>query len=191
MKVCVFCAASETISVVYKQAAVALGAVLVRHGYTLVYGGGRVGLMGVLGETVSKGGGTTIGVIPERLFSRERAFKEASELVITPDMRTRKAALEARSDVMVALPGGFGTLEELIETITGKYLGYHQKPIFILNINGFFDSLLTVFNQYVAEGFAPATHLKVFEVVSSVSALESRLQAFAQFPTVETAISKG
>lgn len=142
---------------------------------TLVYGGGNTGLMGEVARAVHEKGGRVIGIIPEALRQRERAYTEADTLLITPDMRTRKAELEAQSDAFVALPGGIGTLEEIVEIITGRYLGYHAKPIFFLNIAGFFDPLFLFFDHAASQGFIPPSNREAWGVVGSVAELITKL----------------
>jgi len=167
MNICVFCAASETIAESYKEVARQFGRSIAQRGHTLVYGGGNIGLMGELARAVHEENGQVIGVIPESLKLKERAYTLSDRLVVTPDMRTRKAAMDELADVFVALPGGFGTLEEVIEVITARYLGFHHKQIFFLNTQRFYDPLLELFAHFSREGFAQPQHEVSFEVVET------------------------
>ncbi len=127
---------------------------LAERGDTLLYGGGSVGLMGTLARSMHAGGGTVVGVIPRRLLRKELAYDACDELFVTPDLRARKATLMRRADAFVALPGGFGTLEEISEALTHQHLGYHDKPVVIYNIAGFFDPLGQLFDHFYETGMA-------------------------------------
>ena len=160
----VYCSSSDQIDRGYFDAAEALGAALGARGDTLVYGGGRIGLMGALARAVHAHGGRVVGVIPESMKSVEVAYTEADELLVTETMRQRKQLMEDRGDAFVVLPGGFGTLEELLEIITGRVLRHHAKPVVLLNCQGFYDHLLELFDRLYATGFArrkdfPAYHV--------------------------------
>ena len=150
----VFCSSSDQIDPRFFEATEALGRAIGERGDTLVYGGGRIGLMGALAESVHAGGGRVVGVIPERMKSAEVAYTDADELVVTDTMRQRKQIMEDRGEAFVVLPGGFGTLEELLEAITHHRLKFHDKPVVLLNTLGFYDSLLALFDRLFAEGFA-------------------------------------
>jgi uncharacterized protein (TIGR00730 family) len=135
-------------------AAAELGAAIAKRRLTLVYGGGRVGLMGVVARSVHAHGGRVIGVIPDFLRRHEVAYEEADELIVTKDLRERKAIMEERADAFVALPGGFGTLEEILEILTLKQLATHTKPVVFLNTERFFDPLLALFEHLFDQSFA-------------------------------------
>jgi uncharacterized protein (TIGR00730 family) len=152
--VCVYCSSSAAVDPVHVTAARAFGEGLAARGHVLVWGGASVGLMGEVSSAARAAGGITVGVIPEALQAREIADHEADELVVTPDMATRKAEMGRRADAFVALPGGFGTLEELLEQLTLRLLGYHAKPIVIVDVAGFWDPLLALFEHLCAERFA-------------------------------------
>ena len=154
--ICVFSSSSDAVAPHYVELAESFGAMLARRQMGLVYGGGRVGLMGVLARAVHAHGGTVVGVIPDFLRAQEVAYEDADELIITRDLRERKAIMESRSDAFVALPGGFGTLEEILEILTLKQLATHAKPVVFLNARGFFDPLLALFEQLYREQFAKA-----------------------------------
>jgi uncharacterized protein (TIGR00730 family) len=162
-QLCVFCGSSDGANPRHRQAAVALGASLARRGIGLVYGGAHCGLMGALADAVLEGGGRVVGVMPQALVQMERAHEGLSELIITPDMHTRKAKMSQLADAFLALPGGFGTLDELCEIVTWAQLGFHRKPIGILNSDGFWDGLLTFLAHGRAEGFIPASNLALLQ----------------------------
>src|SRR5579859_4839874 len=134
MRVCVFCSSSNTIAPVYAEAARVLGSGLAERSWPLVYGGGSAGLMGEVARAVHAGGGRVIGVIPQTLLDLEVGYLAADELIVTTTMRERKALMDVRADAFVALPGGFGTLEELLEILTLKQLRWHDRPVFIVNM---------------------------------------------------------
>jgi uncharacterized protein (TIGR00730 family) len=175
--VCVYCSSSDHIADTYPPVADALGRGLVQQGHRLVYGGGTVGLMGVVARAVHDAGGTVIGVIPERLEAREGlAYELADDLIVTDTMQERKRRMFTEADAFVVLPGGFGTLEEFLEVLTLKQLGYHDRPIVLLNTGGFFDPLLDFFRTLHAERFARAN---VTEVVHVAATPEAALQHLA------------
>jgi uncharacterized protein (TIGR00730 family) len=151
--ICVFSSSSDAVAPHHTELATTLGTLLASRGLTLIYGGGRVGLMGALARAVHAGGGRVIGVIPGFLRAKEIAYEEADELIITADLRERKAIMESRADAFIALPGGFGTLEEILEILTLKQLATHAKPVVFLNPRGFFDPLLALFEQLYREQF--------------------------------------
>jgi uncharacterized protein (TIGR00730 family) len=154
--VCVFCGSSQGAREAYAAAARAIGRELVSRGIRLVYGGARIGLMGVLADTVLGLGGEVIGVIPRGLLERELAHDGLTELRITASMHERKALMGELSDGFVALPGGYGTLEEFAEVLTWAQLGIHDKPCGLLDVDGFFGSLFAFFDHLAGEGFVGA-----------------------------------
>ncbi|MES2792847.1 MAG: TIGR00730 family Rossman fold protein [Planctomycetota bacterium] len=174
--ICVFCGSSSGQDPVYRAAATAMGQVLVRHGRGLVYGGGSVGLMGVIADSVLAAGGNVIGVIPEKLAVVELLHRGVRDMRIVPTMHVRKALMAELSDSFIALPGGYGTLEELFEVITWAQLGIHSKPIGILNTNGYFDALLSFVDRTIADGFIKPAHLGLFVVATDPEELLQRLQ---------------
>ena len=149
--VCVYCGSSPGARPVYAAAAQAFGTALARAGLTLVYGGGRVGLMGLIADTVLAAGGRAIGVIPELLVEREVGHTGLTELHVVPDMHQRKKLMADLADAFVALPGGAGTLEEFFEVFTWTQLGYHRKPVGLLDVDGFYDPLMTMLRHTVDE----------------------------------------
>ena len=142
--VCVYCGSGPGTNPRFIEAAVALGKALADNAIRLVYGGGSIGLMGALATSVLDHGGAVTGIIPDFLTSRENALTRVQEMIVTPDMHERKRLMFERSDAFVALPGGIGTLEELVEQLTWQQLGRHSKPILIANIDGFWEPLLAL-----------------------------------------------
>lgn len=163
---CVYCSSSNAVAPHYAEAAVELGTLIGQRGLTLVYGGASVGLMGQLAQAVQRAGGRVLGVIPQSLRDREIAYEAADELIVTRDLRERKAVMEARADAFVALPGGFGTLEEILEVLTLKQLRSHQKPIVFLNTSGFYDRLLAVFEQLYEQRFTKADYRHCYTIAA-------------------------
>ena len=151
--VCVYCGSAPGVDPRHKDAAVAFGAALARAGVRLVYGGGGRGLMGALARSVLDHGGAVIGIIPEFLRSKEQMLQDVQELIVTPDMHTRKRLMFERADAFVALPGGVGTLEELVEQMTWSQLGRHEKPVLVADIAGFWRPLLDLLAHMRASGF--------------------------------------
>ena len=166
--ICVYCSSSDAVSPVFFDAATQLGAAIGRRNLTLVYGAGAVGLMGALARAVHQHGGRVTGVIPEFMHAKGVAYQDADELVVTGDMRERKAVMEERADAFVGLPGGFGTLEEILEVLTFKQLEIHAKPIVLLNTRGFYDQLLGLFEHIYRERFAKPDHRRLMYVTDDV-----------------------
>ena len=152
-KVCVYCGSSPGTDPAYVEAAEAFGRILAEAKVGLVYGGGEIGLMGTLANAVLDHGGEVTGIIPNFLLTRERALRRAHELVVTRDMHERKRKMFDMADAFVTLPGGVGTLEEVVEQITWMQLGRHRKPILLANINGFWDPLCALFDHMKALEF--------------------------------------
>jgi uncharacterized protein (TIGR00730 family) len=162
--VCVFCGSSAGRVGAYIDAAAAFGRELAARGLGLVFGAGHVGLMGVLADAVLAAGGSAVGVIPSFMVEKELAHRGLTELLVVETMHQRKALMAERSDAFVALPGGFGTLEELFEIVTWGQLGIHRKPVGVLNVGGFFDPLLAWVRRAGAEGFIKQKHLDLLRV---------------------------
>ena len=150
---CVYCSSSDRLDKKYFAAAELVGGGIAERGWTLVYGGGRSGLMGAVARAAKAGGGRVVGVIPEFMKVRELAFTEADELISVLTMRERKMLMETRADAFVALPGGWGTLEELLEVLTLAHLDVLRKPVVILNQDGYYDELLALFARIIREKF--------------------------------------
>ncbi len=170
-RICVFCGSNAGRGLVYKAAAVKLGHQLAERGIGLVYGGGRVGLMGTIADAVLARGGEVIGVIPEDLVKKELAHEGLTRLRVVGSMHERKALMERLSDGFVAMPGGFGTLDELCEILTWAQLGLHRKPCGILNAGGYFDLFLRFVDRAVTEGFVRAEHRDLILVSDDPGAL--------------------
>jgi uncharacterized protein (TIGR00730 family) len=157
-RVCVFCGSQNGTRDQYVAAARRTGEALARRGIGLVYGGGGIGLMGVLADAAVSAGGDVIGVIPKALMAREVAHRGLPDLRVVASMHERKALMAELADAFVALPGGFGTLEEFCEALTWAQLGIHRKPCGLLNVEGFFDPLLSLFDHAVRERFVSPDH---------------------------------
>jgi uncharacterized protein (TIGR00730 family) len=182
--VCVFCGSSPGARPAYRAAAHALGAALARRGIGLVYGGGRVGLMGTVADAVLAHGGRAVGVIPAALVAREAAHEGLTALHVVESMHERKALMARLSQAFVALPGGLGTLEELCEVLTWSQLGLHAKPCAVLDVEGYFDPLLALLDRAVAEGFVRPEHRALLIEERDPERLLDRL-ARAHAPQVE------
>lgn len=171
MRICVFLGSSTGISPRYGEAARDFGALLARRGIGLVYGGGSIGLMGLVADGACAAGGEVIGVIPEALRAREQDHAHLTRLHVVSTMHERKALMAELSDGFIALPGGIGTFEELFEVWTWSQLGYHEKPCGILNINGFYDGLRGFIDHVVDEGFLKVQHREMLLVNDDAEAL--------------------
>ncbi len=163
-KICVYCGSSSGKGDAYLSAADALAQALVERGLGLVYGGASIGVMGALAKAVMERGGEVIGIMPEALMKREIGSDHLTELQVVGSMHERKAAMAEQSDGFIALPGGMGTFEELFEILTWAQLGFHNKPIGLLNINGYYDHLLRFLNHAVDEGLLRQQHRKLLRV---------------------------
>lgn len=175
--VCVYCGASSGVDPHYTQAAQAFGYLLAERGMRLIYGGGRLGLMGTIADAVLARGGEVIGVIPEALREKEMAHQGLTELHIVADMHERKAMMAAKADVFVALPGGLGTLEELFEMLTWLQLGLHQKPIGVLNVGHFYDGLQAFLQHIHGQGFVRAHDAQLLKMSDDGAQLLQLLEA--------------
>ncbi len=151
--ICVYCGSKAGLGETYLREARALGRAIARRGMGVVYGGGNVGLMGAVAESALAAGGRVVGVIPRTLEERELASGGLHELIVTDDMHERKAIMARRSDAFLAMPGGYGTLEELFEALAWSQLGFHAKPVGLLNTAGYFDPLVRFLDQAVERGF--------------------------------------
>jgi uncharacterized protein (TIGR00730 family) len=172
---CVYCGSSVGARPSYAEAARRVGDALGRRGLGLVYGGGRVGLMGIVADAVLAAGGTVVGVIPVPLALEEIAHETLTELHVVPGMHERKALMAERASGFLTLPGGVGTYEEFFEILTWAALGLHAKPMGLLNVDGYFDPLLRLLDHAVAEGFVRAEHLELLQVSSDPEALAAAL----------------
>jgi uncharacterized protein (TIGR00730 family) len=177
---CVYCGSSAGTDPAFIEAARAFGKILALNGVRLIYGGGSIGLMGALADAVLENGGTATGIIPEFLTRKERPRRLAQELIVTRDMHERKRTMFERADGFVALPGGIGTLEEVVEQLTWAQLGQHKKPILIANIAGYWDPLLTLVAHMREQQFLPAQYRVDFLVADRVEDILPRLRAAAR-----------
>jgi uncharacterized protein (TIGR00730 family) len=182
--VCVFCGSSTGLRPLYVEAATALGREMVRRGIGLVFGGGAVGLMGVVADAVLAAGGHAIGVIPHALVARELAHRALPDLRVVNSMHERKATMASLSDAFIAMPGGFGTFEEFCEVVTWTQLGVHRKSCGLLNVAGFYDPLITQFDRGVAEGFIRIGNRRIVLAHADPAAL---LDALGQVPALPEA----
>lgn len=168
MNICVYCGSSEGKDPGIPEMARNFGTELARRNIGLVYGGSSLGVMGVLADAVMREGGRVTGVIPKNLFSKEVAHTGITELMTVKDMHERKYTMADLSDAFIALPGGFGTMEELFEIITWNQIGIHQKPVSLLNYNGFYNSLLDMIRYAHKTGFIRKKNLGILQVASTV-----------------------
>ena len=173
-RICVFCGSSNGKHEIYSEQARALGRAMANNGIGLVYGAGGIGLMGTVADAVIEAKGEVIGVIPYALATKERAHPKA-EMRVVNTMHERKALMADLSDAFIAMPGGFGTFEELLEIITWGQLGIHQKPIGLLNVAGYYDPLLTMIDRAVEEGFILPRYRNLIVVASKAEALIEKL----------------
>jgi len=175
-RICVFCSASDNVDKIFFNAGRRLGELISQHGDTLVWGGGKVGLMGSVARATRDGGGKIIGIIPDTMTDTEIAFHDADELIVTKTMRQRKLLMDERANAFVVLPGGFGTLEELAEIMVLRILSYHDRPIVLVNINGFYDPLLRLFDHFIESKFAKPAHLQHLHLVTDPDKAYQRLE---------------
>ena len=171
VSLCVYCGSRDGAAPAYGEAARAVGAEIARRGWQLVYGGGRAGLMGQVADAALAGGAPVVGVIPRSLMDREVGHAGLSELHVVDTMHQRKRLMAERSDAFVALPGGIGTFEELFEVWTWRQLGYHDKPVGLLNVDGYYDALLAFLGQTVTQGFVSPPQHALLQVAAQPAAL--------------------
>lgn len=174
--VCVFCGSRPGADPAYAAAAAEFGAALAATGTRLVYGAGDIGLMGVVARAAQEAGGAAFGVIPEHLLRREVGRRVLTTFVVTETMHERKKVMFMNADVLVALPGGPGTLDELFEVLTWRQLGLHAKPVYLLNVGGYWNPLVTLIAHMVGQGFAEGSFLDFLSVVDDVPALMAALE---------------
>jgi uncharacterized protein (TIGR00730 family) len=189
MRLCVFCGSSSGVNPAFAQAARALATELVSRQIEIVYGGGNVGLMGVVADAALAAGGRVIGVMPHALVTRELAHRDLTRLHIVESMHERKALMARLADGFIALPGGFGTLEEFCEAVTWTQLGVHTKPCGLLNVSGFYDGLIAFLEHALDEQFLRPTHREIVVSDADPVALLDRLIAW-QPPAVEKWIGR-
>ncbi len=181
-RLCVYCGSSGAVDRQYREAAAELGACLAAAGIGLVYGGGRVGLMGLLADAALAGGGEVIGIIPSRLRDAELAHPGATEMVVVESMHERKRLMAEKADAFAILPGGIGTLDELFEILSWKQLGLHDKPILLVDIGGYWASLRALLDDIVTKGFARLKARELLRVVPTVASLMATLDEVTPEP---------
>ena len=176
---CVFCGSKPGLNPAFEVESRRLGTLMAKRGMRLVYGGGRIGLMGAVADSVAAGGGEVVGIIPEFLLQLEIGNEQASELIVTDTMHTRKAKMFEMSDAAVVLPGGIGTMDETIEIMTWKQLRQHDKPIVVMNVDGYWDSFVALIDSIINGGFA---HPKIRDLISVVDGANNVFDALANAP---------
>jgi uncharacterized protein (TIGR00730 family) len=174
-RLCVYCGSAVGLDRRYHDAARELGDALATAGIELVFGGGRVGLMGVLADAVLAGGGRVVGIIPDRLPAAELAHSGLTELVVAGSMHDRKRLMAERADAFAVLPGGIGTLDETFEILTWRQLGLHDKPIFVVDVAGYWQPLRDLFDHLAAHGFTKALVPDLLQIVPNVAELMTAL----------------
>jgi uncharacterized protein (TIGR00730 family) len=183
--VCVFCGSRPGVDPAFTDAAAALGAGIARRGMTLVYGGAKVGLMGVLANAALAEGGRVVGVIPKGLVSKEIAHDGLAELFLTETMHERKDRMILLSDAFVSMPGGFGTYDELFEVLTLAQIGFHDKPSAFMNVKGYFDPLLALLRHTIDQSFAAPQHEQLYLAAEDAEALLDAVVAWTPPPLGE------
>ena len=183
--VTVYCSSSRHVAALYCDAARELGTAIARSDWRLVYGGNRVGCMGILADAARAAGGKVIGITPQLLVDQGIADERCDELVVTAGMRERKGLLEERGDAFIALPGGLGTFEEVFEIIVGRVLGYHHKPIVILNVAGYYDPLLAMIEHGIEQRFIKPSARDAYHVAGDVTAAIKLLKENAEFAVTD------
>ena len=174
-RLCIFCGSASGKSPKYEKLGLKIGELLVKNNIGLVYGGASIGLMGAIADSVLKNGGEVIGVIPKSLVDYEVAHSGLSELFVVDSMHQRKQLMYDKSDAFLSLPGGMGTLDEMFEVLTWTQLKYHEKPSYIFNFEGFYDSLLSYLSHSNAEGFIKDEHLNLLQEIKDLKSLEKLL----------------
>ncbi|WP_397445521.1 TIGR00730 family Rossman fold protein [Polaribacter sp. R77954] len=177
-RIVVFCGSSLGFNAVYKDAAIELGNYFAKHNMGLVYGGGKIGMMGILADTILAKKGEVIGVIPKLLEKEEVVHAGVEEMIVCKKMSERKVIMSKLIDGYITLPGGFGTLDELFEALTLNQLHIEQKPVGLLNINGFFDAILAQIDKMVVEGYVKEANKKLLIVGNSVDDLMQKMNAY-------------
>jgi len=175
--VCVFCGSRPGARAAYTTAAREIGATIAKRGWRLVYGAGDIGLMGSVAQQTIAAGGEVFGVIPEHLLNREIAERHNSPFVVTENMHERKKVMFMNCDALVVLPGGAGSLDEFFEVLTWRQIGLHEKPIFLLNIDGYWDKLIELIDHIIDQGFADESLKSYFETVDDTAQMTTALDA--------------
>lgn len=184
--VCVFCGSRFGRDEAYRNSAQELGTALAQNDMRLVYGAGDVGIMGAVASATQSAGGDTFGVIPVHLLEQEAGKRNLTSFIVTENMHERKKVMFMNADAIVTLPGGAGSLDELFEVLTWRQLGLHTKPVYLLNVNGFWDPLLTLLDHIIDKGFADESFRHSLEVINTVPALMQRLNEAIKNPALGT-----
>jgi hypothetical protein len=184
--ICVYCSSSDAVDKIYFETAKKLGELIPENGYNLVFGGSEVGLMGELVKSVYASKGKITGIVPKFIKENCKTFEYADEMIVTNNLRDRKALMEENADAFVALPGGFGTLEEILEVLTLKQLGYHNKPVIFINTDGFYDKLIELFEHLYAKHFAKPGSREMYYIAQNA---EDAIQYILNYKP-QTLISK-
>jgi uncharacterized protein (TIGR00730 family) len=187
--ICVFCGSRNGNAPAYAEAARAAGRAIAESGFRLVYGAGDVGLMGEVAAAAMAAGAPTLGVIPVHLLNRERRLRDMTSIIVTEDMHERKKVMFMNSDAIVVLPGGAGSLDEFFEVLTWAQIGLHQKPIFLLDVDGYWQPLIALLDHIVAQGFADPDLRLLVQPVSDAPTLATSLMSV--LPARENAATKG
>jgi cytokinin riboside 5'-monophosphate phosphoribohydrolase len=191
ISVCVYCSSSNAVSREYRDLASAVGEALGAAGWHLIYGGTRIGLMGDVASAARRTGGQVTGIVPGHIRDRVPECEQADSLVVTVDMRERKALMEQHADAFLALPGGFGTLEEVMEILTRKQLGLHAKPVVFLNADDFYSPLLSFFENLYSQGFARREYAGLYRIANSVAETMDALRETLCNPVTAGFLSDG
>ena len=177
-RICVYCGSSFGSKPIYTETARMLGEAIAQRGDELVYGGGKVGLMGAVADAALAAGGNVIGIMPQFLVDKEIAHRSLTEMRVMDTMHNRKEMMMRIADVIIALPGGWGTYDELAEAVTWAQLGLHERPIGILNVNGFFNPLIAQMDHAIAEGFVRPAHRDLLIIDEDIANLLARIDAY-------------
>ncbi len=177
--VCVYCSSSNNLDEKFYKVSEELGERLALNGYNMVYGGTTVGMMGVIANNALKNGAEVIGVIPERIAEFGLKHPDLAKVIITKDMRERKATMEKYADIFVAMPGGFGTFEEIFEIIVAKQLNYHNKPIVFVNFDGYYDNMLKMFDTVYENRFAKEEMKSLYFVANNLDEMFDYIKSYA------------
>lgn len=175
---CVYCGSRTGTNPEFAEIAEQTGRTIARHNWGVVYGGGKIGMMGKVADAALDEGGAVVGVIPTMLKKAEVVHTRLTDLHETQDMHTRKALMESLSDAFLVLPGGFGTLDEFFEILTWRQLGIHNKPIFLMNVNGYFDGLIQFARHSVQQGYVRKNNLELFQICNDVDSCFKQIEEF-------------
>jgi len=182
-RICVFCSSSDAVDIKYKNAAIELGENIVKNNYELVYGGAKVGLMGLVAKAVKENGGKVTGIIPSVI--KDIAYKNCDELIFANNLRDRKELMDKKSDAFISMPGGFGTLEETMEFLTLKQLHFHERPVIFLNVDGYYEHLKKLFEVFFKESFSKKEFENLYEFSDNVQNIFKYLSSYTPPPEIK------